>query len=76
MIRIILFGAPGAGKGTYSAELIKKYKVPQISTGDMLRAEVKEDTELGREAHEFMKHGQLVPDQMVIEMVHKRIQRT
>ena len=74
MIRIILFGAPGAGKGTYSAELVKKYRVPQISTGDMLRAEVKVGTELGKEAHEFMKHGHLVPDPMVIEMVHKRIQ--
>ena len=75
MIRIILFGAPGAGKGTYSAELVKKYGIPQISTGDMLRAAVKEGTELGQKAHEFMKNGELVPDPMVIEMVHNRIQR-
>lgn len=76
MIRIILFGEPGAGKGTYSAELVKKFGVPQISTGDMLRSEVKEGTDLGKQAHEFMEKGQLVPDMMVIEMVHNRIQQS
>jgi len=76
LIRIILFGEPGAGKGTYSAELVKKFGVPQISTGDMLRSEVKEGTDLGKQAHEFMEKGQLVPDMMVIEMVHNRIQQS
>jgi adenylate kinase len=75
LIRIILFGEPGAGKGTYSAELVKKYGITQISTGDMLRAAVKEGTELGKKAYEFMKNGELVPDPMVIEMVHNRIQQ-
>jgi adenylate kinase len=75
LIRIILFGEPGAGKGTYSAELVKKYGIPQISTGDMLRAAVKEGSEIGKKAYEFMKNGELVPDQMVIEMVHNRFQQ-
>src|ERR1700723_1462041 len=75
-MRTILLGEPGAGKGTYSAELVKKFGIPQISTGDMLRAAVKEGSELGAKAHEFMKKGELVPDPMVIEMVHNRIQRS
>lgn len=74
MIRIILLGEPGAGKGTYSAELVKKYGAPQISTGDMLRAAVKAETPLGRQAQEFMKKGELVPDSVVIELIHERIQ--
>ena len=66
-MRIILLGEPGAGKGTYSAEMVKKYGIPQISTGDMLRAAVKAGTLLGRQAQEFMKKGELVPDSVVIE---------
>jgi len=76
LIRIVLLGEPGAGKGTYSAELVKKYGIPQISTGDMLRATVKAGTELGKKASEFMKNGQLVPDSIVIEMLHNRIQQS
>ncbi len=64
-MRIILLGEPGAGKGTYSTELVKKYGIPQISTGDMLRASVKAGTPLGRQAQEFMKKGELVPDTVV-----------
>ncbi len=75
-MRIILFGEPGAGKGTYSAELVTRYGIPQISTGDMLRAAVKEGSVLGQQAHEFMKKGELVPDPMVIQLVHDRIQNS
>jgi adenylate kinase len=74
-MRIILLGEPGAGKGTYSGELVKKYGIPQISTGDMLRAAVKAGTLLGRQAQEFMKKGELVPDSVVIELIHERIQQ-
>jgi len=75
-MRIILLGEPGAGKGTYSGELVKKYGIPQISTGDMLRAAVKAGTPLGRQAQEFMKKGELVPDSVVIELIHERIQQS
>ncbi len=72
-MRIILLGEPGAGKGTYSAELIKKFSIPQISTGDMLRSAVKAGTELGLKAQEFMKKGALVPDSVVIGLIQERI---
>jgi adenylate kinase len=74
-MRIILLGEPGAGKGTYSAELSKRYGIPQISTGDMLRTAVKEGTPLGRQAQEYMKKGELVPDSVVIELIQERILR-
>ena len=72
-MRMILVGPPGAGKGTQAARLVDTLKTPHISTGDMLRAAVKEGTELGRQADEFMKKGQLVPDEVVIGMVIERI---
>ena len=72
-MRIILLGEPGAGKGTYSNELVKKFGIPQISTGDMLRASVRAGTPLGRQAQEFMKKGELVPDSVVIELIRERI---
>ncbi len=75
-MRIILLGEPGAGKGTYSAEMVKKYGIPQISTGDMLRAAVKAGTTLGRQAQEFMKKGELVPDSVVIGLIRERIQQS
>ena len=75
-MRMILLGEPGAGKGTYSAELVKKYGIPQISTGDMLRAAVKAGTPLGRQAQDFMKKGELVPDSVVIELIRERIQQS
>lgn len=74
-MRIILLGEPGAGKGTYSIELMKKYSIPQISTGDMLRASVKAGTPLGRQAQEFMKKGELVPDSVVIGLIQERIKQ-
>jgi adenylate kinase len=72
-MRTILLGEPGAGKGTYSLELVKKYGIPQISTGDMLRAAVRAGTSLGMKAQEFMKKGALVPDSVVIGLIRERI---
>lgn len=72
-MRMILVGPPGAGKGTQAARLVNSYSIPHISTGDMLRAAVKEGTELGRQADDFMKKGLLVPDEVVIGMVIERI---
>jgi adenylate kinase len=72
-MRIILLGAPGAGKGTQAQFLMNKYGIPQISTGDMLRAAIKEGTELGLEAKKVMDAGQLVSDELIIGLVKERI---
>jgi adenylate kinase len=72
-MRIILLGAPGAGKGTQAQAICKKLNIPQISTGDMLRAHVKQGTSLGIEAKKFMDNGLLVPDQLILDMVKQRI---
>lgn len=69
----ILLGPPGAGKGTYSGKLIDIYNVPQISTGDILRANVKEGTELGKKAKGFMDKGALVPDSLIVDLIEDRI---
>jgi adenylate kinase len=74
-MNIILLGPPGAGKGTQAKMLIDKYRMPQISTGDILRAAVKEGTPLGKEAKSYMDKGQLVPDSVVIGIVEDRIQQ-
>lgn len=74
-MNIILLGPPGAGKGTQAKRLIDKYGIPQISTGDMLRAALKEGTPLGLEAKKFMDQGALVPDSVVIGLVKERIQK-
>ncbi|MFM7481776.1 MAG: adenylate kinase [Candidatus Methylopumilus sp.] len=73
-MRIILLGAPGAGKGTQAQILKDKFNIPQISTGDMLRAAIKANTKLGLEAKQFMDSGALVPDKLIIELVKERIQ--
>ncbi|QDD12496.1 adenylate kinase [Candidatus Methylopumilus rimovensis] len=73
-MRIILLGAPGAGKGTQAQILKDKFNIPQISTGDMLRAAIKANTKLGVEAKQFMDSGALVPDKLIIELVKERIQ--
>jgi len=73
MIRIILLGLPGAGKGTQAQFLIERYGIPQISTGAMLRAEIDAGSALGKEARKYMDGGNLVPDQLVTDMVHERI---
>ncbi|MFV1956264.1 MAG: adenylate kinase [bacterium] len=70
---IILLGPPGAGKGTQARMMIEKWRVPQISTGDILRAAVREGTQLGLEAKSFMDKGELVPDSVVIGIIEERI---
>ena len=72
-MRLILLGAPGAGKGTQAAFICEKYGIPQISTGDMLRAAVKAGTPLGLQADTVMKSGALVSDQLIIDLVKERI---
>ncbi len=74
-MRILILGEPGAGKGTYSAEIMKKYRIPQISTGDILRTSVKSETAWGFQAQEFMKKGELVPDSIVIGIIKERIKQ-
>lgn len=76
MINLILFGPPGAGKGTQSAKLIEKYQLLHISTGDLFRKHLKEGTPLGKLAKEYMDKGNLVPDQVVIDMVDDKIKST
>ena len=72
-MRLILLGGPGAGKGTQANLVKEKYQIPQISTGDMLRAALKEGTELGLKAKEYMDAGKLVPDDVIIGLVKERI---
>lgn len=72
-MNIILLGAPGAGKGTQGKNLSEKFRIPQISTGDILRANVRSKTELGLKAKEYMDKGVLVPDDVVVGMVSGRI---
>ena len=72
-MRIVLLGAPGSGKGTQSQRLIEKYGIPQISTGDLLRAAVAQGTELGLKAKEAMNSGRLVADEIVLGMIRERL---
>ena len=74
-MRLILLGAPGAGKGTQAAFITEKFGIPQISTGDMLRAAVKAGSPLGRQAKKFMDAGALVPDDVIIGLVKERIKQ-
>ena len=71
-MRIILLGPPGAGKGTQAAGIVDKYKIPHISTGDIFRANIKNGTELGAKAKEYMDKGLLVPDELVVDLVIDR----
>ena len=73
MINIIICGAPGCGKGTQSDLIVKKYNLTHISTGDLLRKEISDKTELGTVAHQYISQGQLVPDEMIIEMLARKI---
>ena len=72
-MRFIIFGPPGAGKGTYASRLARELKIVVISTGDIFRDEVKRNTDLGRKVAEFVKSGGLVPDKIVTEILEKRI---
>ena len=74
-MNLILLGGPGAGKGTQAKLLIEKYKIPQISTGDILRAAVKEGTAMGKKAKEYMDAGKLVPDEVVIGIIEDRLKQ-
>ena len=69
MLNIIIFGAPGSGKGTQSQKLIDKYQLTHISTGDVLRNQISKETELGKLASKYMSQGELVPDNVVIDML-------
>lgn len=73
MLNIALFGPPGAGKGTQSEYLIEKYKLHYISTGDLLRQEIKDDTRLGKEAKDIIASGKLVPDEIIVQIIEKTI---
>lgn len=73
MLNIVLFGPPGAGKGTQSQRLIDHYQLVHLSTGDMLRSEIKGETKSGLEAKSYIDAGKLVPDEVVIDMIDKKI---
>lgn len=72
-MNIILMGLPGAGKGTQASEIVKKFPIPHISTGDMFRKAIKDRTDLGKEAKSFMDRGELVPDEVTVGIVKDRI---
>lgn len=72
-MKIIMLGAPGAGKGTQAKQIAAKYSIPHISTGDIFRANIKEGTELGKKAKEYMDQGLLVPDELTCDLVVDRI---
>lgn len=74
-MKIIMLGAPGAGKGTQAKRIAEKYGIPHISTGDIFRANIKNGTELGKKAKEYMDKGALVPDELTCDLVMDRIQQ-
>ncbi len=75
MVRTILLGPPGAGKGTQAERMIEKYGIPHISTGDIFRENIKNGTELGKKAQEYMNKGELVPDDLVCEIAFDRLKK-
>ena len=72
-MKIIMLGAPGAGKGTQAKMIAEKYQIPHISTGDIFRANIKNGTELGMEAKKYMDQGQLVPDELTVKILLDRV---
>ena len=75
IVRLVLIGPPGAGKGTQARRLQEEFDIPQISTGDLLREAIEEETTLGKQAKSFMDAGELVPDQLVTAMVGERLKK-
>jgi adenylate kinase len=75
-VRLVLLGAPGAGKGTQAKIVAEKFNIPHVSTGDILRNEIKLDTVLGRKAGQFVKEGKLVPDELIIKIIKNEIGKT
>ncbi len=73
MLRTILLGPPGAGKGTQAVKIVEKYNIPHISTGDIFRENIKNQTELGKRAKAYMDRGELVPDELVVEIATDRL---
>ncbi len=73
MLNVVIFGAPGSGKGTQSEKIIKEFGLEHISTGDVLRDEIKNETELGKIAKEYIEKGQLVPDELMVDMLAKTL---
>jgi adenylate kinase len=74
-MRLVFIGPPGVGKGTYAAAVSQRFGIPHISTGDMIREEIKRGSELGRKLKEYVERGLLVPDEIVTEMVRERLSR-
>ena len=72
-MKVVMLGAPGAGKGTQAKKIAAKYNIPHISTGDIFRANIKNGTELGKKAKTYMDHGLLVPDELVVDLVVDRV---
>ena len=75
-MNLILLGAPGAGKGTQAVRIAEKYNIPHISTGDILRKNIKEQTPVGIKAKAYIDKGQLVPDEVVVEIVKSEAKRS
>ncbi|MDH5366313.1 MAG: adenylate kinase [Cyclobacteriaceae bacterium] len=75
MLNIVLFGPPGAGKGTQAAKIVEKYNLTHLSTGDVFRANIKEETELGTLAKSYMDKGELVPDEVTIQMLESEVDK-
>lgn len=73
MARVILLGPPGSGKGTQAANIMEKYKIPNVATGDIFRENISKGTELGKKAKSYMDAGELVPDQLVVDLVDDRL---
>lgn len=73
-MKLVLLGAPGSGKGTQGEKIAKKYNIPQLSTGDILRRAIKDGTELGKKADAFMSRGELVPNNLILDLMSMRIQ--
>lgn len=74
-MRLVFMGPPGVGKGTYAAAISERFGIPHVSTGDMIREEIKGGTELGRRLREYVERGELVPDELVTELVRTRLSR-